>query len=56
MALLQRLQQCAQQPHGRGLVQAAVFLALAARRAHGVVNVGFDHEWFLRDGGLGVSK
>jgi hypothetical protein len=42
-ALLQRLQQRAQQPHRRGLVQAAVLLALATRRAHVVVDEGFAH-------------
>ncbi|HPZ57653.1 MAG TPA: hypothetical protein PLK50_10065, partial [Ottowia sp.] len=34
------------------LVQAAVLLALAARRAHGVENVGFGHRitpWSWRD-------
>ena len=42
-ALLQRLQHCTQQPHRAGLVQAAVLLALAARRAHVVVDVGTGH-------------
>jgi hypothetical protein len=45
-ALLHRLQQRAQQPHRAGLVQAAVLLALAARCAHMVVEVGV--EWHGR--------
>ena len=43
VAALHLLEQRAQQPRGRGLVQAAVFLALAARRAQVVVDVGVAH-------------
>ncbi len=43
VTLLQGVQQRAQQPHRRGLVQRAVLLALAARRAQVVVDPGFGH-------------
>ena len=62
VARLQRLQQRAQQPHGGGLVQAAVLLALAARRAHGVVDIGFGHGsslvngWMKRIGVTGSAR
>ena len=48
VALLQCLQQGSHQPHRAGLVQAAVLLALAARRAHVVVEVGGGHAVLLQ--------
>lgn len=43
VTLLHRLQQRAQQPHGAGLVQSAVLFALAAQRAHVVLDKGLRH-------------